>query len=31
MYERGKACKDKNKIRNVKNHTHCSTRVQRKI
>ena len=26
----GKTCKDKNKIRYVKNHTHSSTRVQRK-
>ena len=25
----GKTCEDKNKICNVKNHTHCSTRVQR--
>ena len=25
----GKTCEDKNKLRNVKNHTHCSTRVQR--
>ena len=25
----GKTCEDKNTIRNVKNHTHCSTRVQR--